>query len=110
MRSGDKGVARDGSHKGTYQPGADCVAKATVFGLWSLTGLLTEVESPDRLPLVGLVQFNSTCSGCAVAVRPVTLPGGVMSAQPAASVRPFGAQPQDAMATAFRSDEEDHHA
>jgi electron-transferring-flavoprotein dehydrogenase len=31
VRTGDKGVARDGSHKGTYQPGADCVAKATVL-------------------------------------------------------------------------------
>ena len=31
VRTGDKGVAKDGSHKGTYQPGADCVAKATVL-------------------------------------------------------------------------------
>lgn len=31
VRTGDKGVAKDGSHKGTYQPGADCRAKATVL-------------------------------------------------------------------------------
>ncbi len=31
VRTGDKGVARDGTHKPTYQPGADCVAKATVL-------------------------------------------------------------------------------
>jgi electron-transferring-flavoprotein dehydrogenase len=31
VRTGDKGVAKDGSHKGTYQPGADCLAKATVL-------------------------------------------------------------------------------
>ena len=31
VRTGDKGVAKDGSHKPTYQPGADCVAKATVL-------------------------------------------------------------------------------
>ena len=31
VRTGDKGVARDGTHKPTYQPGADCVAKVTVL-------------------------------------------------------------------------------
>ena len=31
VRTGDKGVARDGTHKPTYQPGADCIAKATVL-------------------------------------------------------------------------------
>ncbi|HTR97129.1 MAG TPA: electron transfer flavoprotein-ubiquinone oxidoreductase [Candidatus Acidoferrales bacterium] len=31
VRTGDKGVARDGSHKPTYQPGADCLAKVTVL-------------------------------------------------------------------------------
>jgi len=31
VRTGDKGVARDGSHKSTYQPGADCRAKATIL-------------------------------------------------------------------------------
>lgn len=31
VRTGDKGVAKDGSHKPTYQPGADCLAKVTVL-------------------------------------------------------------------------------
>ena len=31
VRTGDKGVAKDGTRKPTYQPGADCVAKATVL-------------------------------------------------------------------------------
>ena len=30
VRTGDKGVARSGEHKPTYQPGADCRAQATV--------------------------------------------------------------------------------
>ena len=31
VRTGDKGVRRNGEHKPTYQPGADCVAKVTVL-------------------------------------------------------------------------------
>src|SRR5262245_10330349 len=31
VRTGDKGVAKDGSRKSNYQPGADCLAKATVL-------------------------------------------------------------------------------
>ena len=32
VRTGDKGVARDGSHKANYEPGTDVRAKVTVFG------------------------------------------------------------------------------
>jgi electron-transferring-flavoprotein dehydrogenase len=31
VRTGDKGVDKNGNHKPTYQPGADCLAKATVL-------------------------------------------------------------------------------
>ena len=31
VRSGDKGVGKQGEHKPTYQPGADCLAKVTVL-------------------------------------------------------------------------------
>jgi electron-transferring-flavoprotein dehydrogenase len=31
VRTGDKGIDKNGEKKGTYQPGADCLAKATVL-------------------------------------------------------------------------------
>ncbi len=45
VRTGDKGVNKDGAHKATYEPGVDLIAKATVFGEGPKGSLLREVAA-----------------------------------------------------------------
>lgn len=49
VRTGDKGVARDGSHKPTYQPGADCTAKVTVLCEGPRGTIAKQLEGPLAL-------------------------------------------------------------
>jgi electron-transferring-flavoprotein dehydrogenase len=51
VRTGDMGIAADGSHKGTYQPGMDIFAKVTVLGE-GVRGSLTK-QLIDRFGMEG---------------------------------------------------------
>ena len=44
IRTGDKGVDKDGVRKNTFEPGVDLMAKVTVFGEGSKGSLLREVD------------------------------------------------------------------
>ena len=49
VRTGDKGVARDGTHKPTFQPGADCTAKVTVLCEGPRGTIAKQLEAPLAL-------------------------------------------------------------
>jgi electron-transferring-flavoprotein dehydrogenase len=57
IRTGDKGLGKDGEHKANFEPGIDLKAKVTVFGEGARGSLFKQIEeklniAADRMPQV----------------------------------------------------------